>query len=117
MDLLCPMIDARRMEVYTTLFSTDLRELAPITASVIDEKSYSEQLEKQRILFFGTGASKCEHVIRHPNAHFIHHIVPLASSMGELAEQRYQSAQFEDLSEFEPLYLKDFLIRKPKSAD
>jgi tRNA threonylcarbamoyladenosine biosynthesis protein TsaB len=115
-DLLCPMIDARRMEVYTTLFSKDLAALAPITASVIDENSYTQQLAEHRILFFGTGASKCEQVIRHSNAVFIHNIVPLASMMGELAEQRFLSAEFEDLGEFEPLYLKDFLIRKPKSA-
>lgn len=115
-DVLCPMIDARRMEVYTTLLSKDLKELAPITASVIDEQSYSQQLNEHRILFFGTGAGKCEQVIRHPNAVFIPDIVPLASAMGELAEQDFRSAKFEAIGEFEPLYLKDFLIRKPKSA-
>jgi tRNA threonylcarbamoyladenosine biosynthesis protein TsaB len=115
-DVLCPMIDARRMEVYTTMFSKDLAALAPITASVIDESSYVQQLNEHRILFFGTGAGKCEQVIRHPNALFIHNIVPLASEMGELAEQRFRSAEFEDIGEFEPLYLKDFLIRKPKST-
>jgi len=115
-DVLSPMIDARRMEVYTTLLNKDLIELAPITARVIDDLSYSDELSKHRILFFGTGASKCEEVIRHTNAMFIHGIVPLASAMGALAEQRFHSGLFEDIGEFEPLYLKDFLIRKPKSA-
>jgi tRNA threonylcarbamoyladenosine biosynthesis protein TsaB len=115
-DILCPMIDARRMEVYTTLLDKNLVELAPITARVIDDGSYAEQLAQHRILFFGTGASKCESVIRHNNAVFIHDIIPQASVMGPLAAQRFRSGLFEDVGEFEPLYLKDFLIRKPKPA-
>lgn len=115
-DLLCPMIDARRMEVYTTLLNPDLTEVSSTTASVIDWNSFESQLSARRVFFFGTGAAKCEQVISHPNAVFIPGIVPLASAMGRLAEQSFQSSQFEDIGDFEPLYLKDFLIRKPKSG-
>lgn len=114
-DLLCPMIDARRMEVYTMLLNKDLVELEPIVARIIDESSYQEVLSKARVLFFGTGSDKCRGAIHHTNAHFISGIVPSALKLGELAEARFNSRQFEDIATFEPLYLKDFLIRKPKS--
>ena len=115
-DLLCPMIDARRMEVYTMLLDTELHELEPIAARVIDESSYQEQLGTHAIMFFGTGSDKCREAIQHANAKFLSGVVPSALKMGELAEARFNSGKFEDVAIFEPLYLKDFLIRKPKSA-
>jgi tRNA threonylcarbamoyladenosine biosynthesis protein TsaB len=115
-DVLCPMIDARRMEVYTMMLDKDLHQLEPISARIIDTFSYDTWLDSRRVLFFGTGAAKCKNVISHKRAIFIDDVVPLASAMGELAAASFQSRRFEDLSEFEPLYLKDFLIRKPKSA-
>jgi tRNA threonylcarbamoyladenosine biosynthesis protein TsaB len=115
-DVLCPMIDARRMEVYTMLLDNDLNQLESISARVIDASSYADRLNVSRILFFGTGAAKCRNVIHHEHAVFVDDIIPLASAMGELAAASFLSGRFEDLSEFEPLYLKDFLIRKPKSA-
>ena len=103
-DVLCPMIDARRMEVYTMLLDKELKQMEPISARIIDVSSYEEWLNTHRVVFFGTGAV------------FIDDVVPLASAMGERAAESFQLKRFENLSEFEPLYLKDFLIRKPKSA-
>lgn len=114
-DLLCPMIDARRMEVYSMLLDANLNEVEPIAARVIDETSYQDVLSKQRIHFFGTGSDKCRAAIRHPDANFISGVIPSALAMGQLAEARFVARQFEDVATFEPLYLKDFLIRKPKS--
>jgi tRNA threonylcarbamoyladenosine biosynthesis protein TsaB len=114
--LLCPMIDARRMEVYSMLFDTELQEVEPIAARVIDESSYREHLASRRVLFFGTGSDKCRDAIRHPNAEFVSGVIPSAASMGSLAEAKYRSREFEDVAGFEPFYLKDFLIRKPKSV-
>lgn len=114
-DLLCPMIDARRMEVYTMVLDTKLLQVEPISARIIDSGSYQELLAIKRVLFFGTGSDKCRQVIDHPNASFISGIVPSAKSMGSLAYERFKRNQLEDVSAFEPFYLKDFLIRKPKS--
>jgi tRNA threonylcarbamoyladenosine biosynthesis protein TsaB len=115
-DVLCPMIDARRMEVYTMLLDPELKQLEPISARIIDASSYDEWLNTHRVFFFGTGAAKCKDVIQHKAAVFIDDVIPLASAMGELAAKSFEAGRFEDLSEFEPFYLKDFLIRKPKSA-
>jgi len=98
------------------LLDKELKQLEPISARIIDGSSYEEWLSTHRILFFGTGAAKCKDVIHHKRAVYIDDIAPLASAMGELAADAFQSQLFEDLSSFEPLYLKDFLIRKPKSA-
>jgi len=114
-SLLCPMIDARRMEVYTMLFDEKLDILQPVSASIIDESSYADVLNYKKIYFFGNGSGKCKAVINHPNARFIDNIFPSAESMGELAYTSYNQSKFENTSDFEPLYLKDFIAKKPKS--
>ena len=113
-SLLCPMIDARRMEVYPSLYTRGLEQRMPVTPMVIDSNSFAEQLDSHPIYFFGNGSSKCEEVIRHPNAHFIPNIVPLAKWMSPLAEKAYARAQFEDVAYFEPFYLKEFVAIKKK---
>lgn len=113
-SLLCPMIDARRMEVYTSLYTRGLEQRMPVTPMVIDSNSFAEQLDSHPIYFFGNGSAKCEEVIRHPNAHFIPNIVPLAKWMSPLAEKAYARAQFEDVAYFEPFYLKEFVAIKKK---
>jgi tRNA threonylcarbamoyladenosine biosynthesis protein TsaB len=113
--LLCPMLDARRMEVYTLLTNSDLKNIEPTEAKIIDESSYQSWLEKNKILFFGNGSDKCKELIRHENAAFIPHIIPSAAKLGEVAFQKFKSNQFEDLATYEPYYLKDFLVKKPKS--
>lgn len=110
--LLCPMIDARRMEVYCLTADAELRIVEPVAAKVIDETTFAETLEKQRMLFFGNGSDKCKQVIRHSNAIFLEHIFPSASSLGEIAGRKFNDGLFEDLIRFTPFYLKEFVAKK-----
>lgn len=112
--LLCPMIDARRMEVYCALYDRALNEVVPTQALVIDSDSFKEYLDKQPIYFMGNGADKCVETIQHPNAHFIKNIVPRAKNMIPLAEMAMAKEQFEDVAYFEPFYLKEFVATKSK---
>lgn len=107
---LCPMIDARRMEVYCKLLDNHLNETFPTTAVVVDENSFGDALQKNKILFFGDGAMKCKGVITHQNAVFIEKFYPSASYMGLIAFQKFKEQSFEDLAYFEPFYLKDVMI-------
>ena len=115
-SLLCPMLDARRMEVYTMLMDSELNILRPTEAKVIDDTSYVDLLENNSVYFFGDGAAKCQEFIKHPNAHFVSDFIPLARYLGEMGFVKWTKNLVEDISSFEPFYLKDFLIRKPISA-
>lgn len=112
--LLCPMIDARRMEVYCALYDRALNEVVQTQALVIDSDSFKDYLDKQPIYFIGNGADKCVETIQHPNAHFIKNIVPRAKNMIPLAEMAMAKEQFEDVAYFEPFYLKEFVATKSK---
>ena len=112
--LLCPMLDARRMEVYAQLFTRSLREVRSIQADVVDADTYREYLDKHPMYFFGNGAMKCKEVIDHPNAHFIEGIEALAKNMLPLAERRMAREEFEDVAYFVPFYLKDFVAKQPR---
>lgn len=112
--LLCPMLDARRMEVYTALYDRSLKEVRPVSADIVTADSYREWLDQRPVYFFGNGAAKCRDVISHPNAHFIEGIEPLAKWMQPLAEKRFLNERFEDVAYFVPFYLKDFVAIKPK---
>lgn len=112
--LLCPMIDARRMEVYCALYDRALNEVVQTQALVIDSDSFKNYLDKQPIYFMGNGADKCVETIQHPNAHFIKNIVPRAKNMIPLAEMAMAKEQFEDVAYFEPFYLKEFVATKSK---
>ncbi|NLI63469.1 MAG: tRNA (adenosine(37)-N6)-threonylcarbamoyltransferase complex dimerization subunit type 1 TsaB [Bacteroidales bacterium] len=112
--LLCPMIDARRMEVYAAIYDRGLNEKRGVSADIIDEESYLDFLDEHPIYFFGNGAAKCKKKITHPNAHFLEDIKPLAKWMFPLAEQLMINKEFEDVAYFEPFYLKDFVATKPK---
>lgn len=113
-SMLCPMIDARRMEVYAQLFDASLKEIQPVSAEIIDEQSFDSELEKGKVAFFGDGAAKCKDVINHPNAIFLEEFNPSAQGMISLAEAKFAEKQFEDVAYFEPYYLKDFVAGKPK---
>jgi tRNA threonylcarbamoyladenosine biosynthesis protein TsaB len=113
-SLLCPMIDARRMEVYKQLFNASLNEVSPVSAAIIDEQSFATELEKGKIAFFGDGAAKCKEFIHHPNAVFLDSFNASAKGMIALAEAKFSDQQFEDVAYFEPYYLKDFVAGKPK---
>lgn len=112
--LLCPMIDARRMEVYCALYDRALNEVVQTQALIIDSDSFKDYLDKQPIYFMGNGADKCVETIQHPNAHFIKNIVPRAKNMIPLAEMAMAKEQFEDVAYFEPFYLKEFVATKSK---
>ena len=107
-----PMVDARRMEVYTAVFENGVQitETAPV---IIDENSFAEQLEHGPVLFIGDGAGKCADVIKHPNARFAQ-CWPKASSMLEPAMKAYKEKRFEDVAYFEPFYLKEFVATVSK---
>ncbi len=112
--LLCPMIDARRMEVYAAIYDRALRPVRDINADIVDEHSYAEYLEQGPVYFFGDGAAKCKEKITHSNAHFIDDIRPLAKMMFPLAEKAIAEEDFKDVAYFEPFYLKEFVAGKPK---
>ena len=107
-DLYCPMIDARRMEVYSAFFDINNTEVRKIQADIIDENSYKKELEK-KVVFFGDGSEKIKEKIKHENAMFISNIHPSAKNMGLLSYQKFNKSLFEDLAYFEPFYLKDFV--------
>lgn len=112
---LCPMLDARRMEVYTMMFDNEMNQVQPVQAKVIDANSFDDTLNKHKLAFFGNGSDKCREVIVDENAVFISGVYPSAAGMGRLAAQRYEQKLFEDTADYEPLYLKDFIVKKPKS--
>ena len=109
--LLCPMIDARRMEVYSAIYDSALHEVRPIHADIVTAETYLPWLDKQPVYFFGNGSEKCKEVIHHPNAHFVSDIVPDAKYMFPLAEKRLRSGETEDVAYFTPFYLKDFVAK------
>ena len=112
--LLCPMIDARRMEVYSALYDRSLKTVREVGADVVTAETYKQWLDERPIYFFGNGAKKCMETINHPNAHLIEGIEPLAKWMQPLAERRFLNEQYEDVAYFVPFYLKDFVAIKAK---
>ena len=112
--LLCPMIDARRMEVYSAIYDRALKPLRKTRADVVDGDTYREFLDNHPVYFFGNGAAKCMETINHPNAHLIEGIEPLAKYMFPLAERKWVQKEYEDVAYFVPFYLKDFVAKMPK---
>jgi len=112
--LFCPMIDARRMEVYSMLLDEDGNVLKPITAEIIDDSFLANELSNKQVVFFGNGSAKCEKVIKSPNALFLPNIKASARHMVELVWQAYNNNHFEDVAYFEPFYLKDFVATVSK---
>ena len=112
--LLCPMIDARRMEVYAALYDRALKPVRGIQADVVDADTYRQWLEDRPVYFFGNGAVKCMDTINHPNAHLIEGIEPVAKWMMPLAERKMLNDIHEDVAYFVPYYLKDFVAKQPK---
>lgn len=112
--LLCPMIDARRMEVYSAIYDRALNEVREIRADVVDSNTYKEYLDSHPVWFMGNGSAKCKEIIGHPNAHFLDDVTPLARWMFPLAEMSLNREEFRDVAYFEPYYLKDFIAVKPK---
>ncbi|MCK6617091.1 MAG: tRNA (adenosine(37)-N6)-threonylcarbamoyltransferase complex dimerization subunit type 1 TsaB [Cyclobacteriaceae bacterium] len=115
-QLLCPMIDARRMEVYCKIVDLENREIQEMKPLVVDQTTFAPFLENQTIHFFGNGAEKCQAVIHHKNATFNSNVIPTAETMGQPAFEKFRAGQAEDVLNYEPVYLKEFLIKDPRKA-
>ena len=113
--LLCPMIDARRMEVYAAIYDRALDPIKEVSADIITADSYAEYLREHPVYFFGNGAAKCKEVITHQNARFIDGIQPLARWMFPLADRAFLDGTFQDVAYFEPFYLKEFVATVAKN--
>lgn len=111
----CPMLDARRMEVYCGFFDSSLSRIGEIRAEIIEETSFLDQLDKGPVIFGGNGALKCREILeKHHNACFIDSLELKAHFMIPFAEKKWIERAYEDLAYFEPFYLKDFVAAKPK---
>ncbi|MBY0244372.1 MAG: tRNA (adenosine(37)-N6)-threonylcarbamoyltransferase complex dimerization subunit type 1 TsaB [Sphingobacteriaceae bacterium] len=110
----CPMIDARRMEVFTAVYDANLNEISATSAQIIDEQSFQTILSQSKVSFIGDGAMKCTSVLAHENSVFEADNFNSAGFMSELAYQKYTAAEFEDVAYFEPFYLKDFVFTVSK---
>lgn len=111
---ICPMIDARRMEVYTAFFDMNNTEKTKISADIIDQSSYLEILNERQVVFCGNGSAKCKENITHKNALFIDEIECSSSYMAPLSYQAFTNKAFVDVAYFEPFYLKDFVATIPR---
>jgi len=112
--LIIPMLDARRMEVYSAIYDTNNNLVRAIEAQILDETSFQNYLESQLVYFVGDGVSKTKNLISHPNAVFVDDKLPSADEMGMLAFEKFQQSNFENPAYFEPFYLKDFVTHKKK---
>ena len=116
--LFCPMIDARRMEVYTGLFTGSLEEIRNDQAMVLDETSFAEELESQKIIFFGSGAAKWQTLIgANANAFFLKTVIPSAEAISQLAWEHFQAQQFENVAYYEPFYVKEVHVTTAKAKN
>jgi tRNA threonylcarbamoyladenosine biosynthesis protein TsaB len=113
--LLCPMIDARRMEVFCAFFNSDAGFVRETRADIIDEHSYQDILKENKVIFFGDGALKCRQALSgNKNAIFEDDFAISSKGLISLAWQKFREKQFEDVAYFEPYYLKDFMATKPR---
>jgi len=112
--LYCPMLDARRMEVYCKVENDDGIQVEDTHARIIEENSFLDLLDKNVILFFGDGSAKCKSILNHKNARFQDKFQISAKGMGSLAFTKFENTEFEDVAYFEPFYLKEYKAGKPK---
>ncbi|MFD2100838.1 tRNA (adenosine(37)-N6)-threonylcarbamoyltransferase complex dimerization subunit type 1 TsaB [Flagellimonas iocasae] len=115
-DLVIPVLDARRMEVYSAVFNHQFEEIRETRAEIIDENSFADYVSERTVHVVGSGAEKCKEMLGHPNFQFDSGIVPSAKEMAPIAFEKYKKGQFEDVAYFEPYYLKDFVIQSKKKA-
>ena len=104
-----PLLDARRMEVYSQIFNENNEKIRDVYAEIIDSESFSEFLNADKVYFFGDGADKCKGIITHKNAVFIDDKFPSAKEMSVISYEKYLKNEFEDVAYFEPFYLKEFI--------
>jgi tRNA threonylcarbamoyladenosine biosynthesis protein TsaB len=112
--LFCPMLDARRMEVYYAIYNSTGKKLKDICAEIVTKDLFADILQSQRIIFFGDGAKKCKDIINHKNAIFAEDFRISAAHMHNPVIQAFNKKEFQDVAYFEPLYLKDFITSIPR---
>lgn len=112
--VIIPMLDARRMEVYSAIYDSNYAQIRETQAQILEETSFSEYLEQGNVYFIGNGVEKTKDIITHCNAIFIDSKLPSANEMSLLAYRKYKNSDTEDVAYFEPYYLKDFVALKPK---
>ena len=105
-----PMLDARRMEVYSTVFNSEKKQIRETQAEILNENSFQEYLSDQKVIFIGDGAAKFEALCSHENAVFLKDKFPSSKDMGLLAEAKYKKSDTENVAYFEPFYLKEFML-------
>ncbi|MGM5468851.1 tRNA (adenosine(37)-N6)-threonylcarbamoyltransferase complex dimerization subunit type 1 TsaB [Flavobacteriaceae bacterium LMO-SS05] len=110
--VIVPMLDARRMEVYSAIFDANHHQIRATQAQILEDGAFLEYLDKGKVYFIGTGVEKTKTLIQHKNAIFIEHKLPSANEMGKLAYDSYKKNAFENVAYFEPFYLKDFINLK-----
>lgn len=111
--LFCPMLDARRMEVYCAVYDIFNKEIIPTAAEIINEQSFTDLLRSAQLVFFGDGAAKCKDILSaNTNALFVDDVIPSSTNMIPLSESAFSNNKFENVAYFEPLYLKDFMVGK-----
>ena len=112
--VLCPMLDARRMEVYTGVYDIGLKTIQEVQPMILDEHSFSDLLSKEGVLFFGNGSPKFKEILSKDSAYFLDDVWPCASDMVMLSQMKFDSNAFENVAYFEPFYLKEFQGTTPK---
>ena len=112
----CPMVDARRMEVYRAFFDSGCEFKSEVVADIIHSDSYNDILNTRQVVFFGSGSEKCKEVLQHRNAIFVDSLFPKASYMAELSFEAFKRGFFENTAYFEPFYLKDFVATTPNKG-
>ena len=113
-ELVIPVLDARRMEVYSCVYDSRYTEVRETRAEIVDENSFVEYASNHKVYVVGSGAQKIKEVLEHPNFEFHGSVVPSAKEMALLASRKFEAGQFEDVAYFEPYYLKDFVIQSKK---
>jgi tRNA threonylcarbamoyladenosine biosynthesis protein TsaB len=115
-DFLIPMIDARRLEVYTAVYSSAGKEINPVIAKIIDENSFGDLLPDARLLIFGNGAAKCKPILQSPQFNYVEGVFASSRNMAKLAHHKFIAGNFVDVAYFEPFYLKEFMATVPKNS-
>ena len=115
-ELVIPVLDARRMEVYSAVFDHQYQEIRETRAEIIDENSFGDYISQNKVHIVGSGAEKCKAILGQPNFQFDTSLAPSAKEMALIAFEKYKKGQFEDVAYFEPYYLKDFVIQSKKKA-
>lgn len=113
-ELVIPVLDARRMEVYSCVYDANYEGIRETRAEIVDEASFKDHISDNKVYVVGSGAEKCRGVVKHPNFVFDGSVVPSAKDMAPMASKKYESGQFEDVAYFEPYYLKDFVLQQKK---